>query len=459
MTRAAARPATSMRWVVVAYLFLFSFLTIVDRVAISAAKGDIAADLGITDVTFGFVFGVFALGYALFQIPAGWCADRYGPRVFLTVIVVMWSLFTGLTGLAAGSAMLIAVRFLFGGAEAGIYPTASRAIYNWIPVQRRGAAQGLLFVGSRLGAAFGLSVVSFTIVNFGWRESFWGLGAIGAVLAAVWYGWFRDHPEQKTGVSASEIEFIRSGSGARTTQGTVKGGWRELLLSGNSGLLMVQYFASNFTFFIAFSWLLPYLRSQYHLSATEAGAYASIPLYCGAFGNWFSGALVDAIYRRGHWRMSRLVPALAGFGVATVSLVAGASMPGVAGAVICFSLATFGVDMTLSPSWTACQDIAGSPHRNAFRRDEHDGQSRIVYQFDNVPRACCCDWNRSDVLLCCSRHQRACDALLVAHPSRSDITTGKPTKEVFDAERTDQVCLVVRSIADCICRGGIRPGP
>ncbi len=358
--RVSAGPGTSVRWFVVAYLFLFSFLTIVDRVAISAAKGDIGADLGITDVTFGFVFGVFALGYALFQIPSGWCADRYGPRLFLTAIVVLWSFFTGLTGLAAGSAMLIAVRFLFGGAEAGIYPTASRAIYNWIPVQRRGAAQGLLFVGSRLGAAFGLSVMSFTITHVGWRQSFWTLGGIGLVLAMMWYVWFRDQPEQKKGVSASEVEFIRSGSTNSAAQPPASGAWRQLLLSGNSGLLMAQYFASNFTFFIAFSWLLPYLKSQYQLSATEAGTYASIPLYCGALGNWFSGAVVDAIYRRGHRRTSRLAPALAGFGIAAMSLVAGASMPGVGGAVICFSLATFGVDMTLSPSWTACQDIAGA---------------------------------------------------------------------------------------------------
>jgi ACS family glucarate transporter-like MFS transporter len=360
VTGAIARPATNVRWLVVAYLFLFSFLTIVDRVAISAAKNDMAVELGIPDVTFGFIFGVFALGYALFQIPAGWCADRYGPRLFLALIVVLWSLFTGLTGLAAGSAMLIVIRFLFGGAEAGIYPTASRAIYNWIPVQQRGAAQGLLFVGSRLGAAFGLSVVSFTIAQFGWRESFWTLGAIGIVLAAVWYAWFRDQPEEKNSVSASEVEFIRAAARAQQEQAGASEGWRQLLLSRNSGLLMAQYFASNFTFFIAFSWLLPYLKAQYRLSATEAGAYASVPLYFGAFGNWFSGAVVDAIYRKGRWRMSRLAPALAGFGLAAVSLVAGASMPGVTGAVICFSLATLGVDMTLSPSWTACQDIAGA---------------------------------------------------------------------------------------------------
>ena len=121
----------------------------------------------------------------------------------------------------------------------------------------------------------------------------------------------------------------------------------------------MQYFASNFTFFIAFTWLLPYLQSRYALSPAEAGAYASVPLYFGAFGNWLSGSLVDAIYRRGFQRRSRLVPATAGFALGIAGLLATPSMSTPAGAIVCFSLATLGVDMTLSPSWTTCQDLAG----------------------------------------------------------------------------------------------------
>ena len=351
---------TRVRWAVVAYLFVFSFLTIVDRVAISAAKGDMSRELGISDVTFGVIFGVFALGYALFQIPSGWAADRFGPRMFLALIVVLWSVFTGLTGAVTASAALIAIRFTFGAAEAGIYPTASRAIYSWAPRRGRGAAQGLLFVGSRLGAAFGLSVVSFVMASLGWRATFWVLAALGVVLAAGWYGWFRNDPSEKKSVSAAEIEYIRSSDGAAQAEAAPEGPWPQLVLSKNALLLMAQYFASNFTFFIAFSWLLPYLKAQYSLTAVEAGAYASIPLYFGAFGNWLSGNIVDAVYRRGRWRVSRLAPALIGFVVGTVSLIAAASMPNVLGAVVCFSLATLGVDMTLSPSWTCCQDIAGA---------------------------------------------------------------------------------------------------
>lgn len=345
---------TRVRHLVVASLFVFSFLTIVDRVAISAAKPYMATELGISDVAFGFIFGVFALGYAVFQVPSGWAADRYGPRAFLTSIVIAWSLFTGLTGLLTTASQLIAVRFLFGAAEAGIYPTATRAIYNWVPRRDRGAAQGLIFVGSRLGAAFGLSLVSVAIALVGWRGTFGVLAVAGIVLATGWAFWFRNKPSDMPSVSAGELAYIQGADVAAA--GVARGG---RLWTLDAVLLGVQYFASNFTFFIAFSWLLPYLHSHYSLTAAEAGLYASLPLYFGAAGNYVSGALVDALYRRGLWRFSRVFPAMLGFGLGIAGLVAVPSMATVTGAVICFSLATLGVDMTLSPSWTTCQDLAG----------------------------------------------------------------------------------------------------
>jgi ACS family glucarate transporter-like MFS transporter len=347
---------TRVRYAVLGFLFVFSFLTIVDRVAISAAKSSMASELGIGDVAFGFIFGVFALGYALGQVPSGWAADRFGPRAFLAAIVIAWSLFTGLTALMVAVPMLIAVRLLFGLAEAGIYPTASRAIYSWIPPQDRGRAQGLLFIGSRLGAAFGLSVVSAAMAVFGWRGTFWALAVAGIALAAAWYAWFRNTPEEQSGVSPVELAYIRTGGTVAVPSASPDG---RSLWDANAVLLGVQYFASNFTFFIAFTWLLPYLQSRYALSPAEAGAYASVPLYFGAFGNWLSGSLVDALYRRGYRRPSRLVPAIAGFAVGIGGLLVAPSMATAAGAIVCFSLATLGVDMTLSPSWTSCQDLAG----------------------------------------------------------------------------------------------------
>ena len=74
------------RFLVLAVLFSLSMLTIVDRVAVSASKVDMSRELGFTDITFGLIFGAFALGYAFFQIPAGLLADRFGSRLPMAAV-------------------------------------------------------------------------------------------------------------------------------------------------------------------------------------------------------------------------------------------------------------------------------------------------------------------------------------------------------------------------------------
>jgi ACS family glucarate transporter-like MFS transporter len=355
-TRSAFRG--SVRWRVLAGLCLLSFFTIVDRVAISAAKNEIALELRIPDVTFGIVFGAFALGYGVFMVPSGWLADRWGPRRFLAATVVCWSLFTLQTGLVSIVGALIAVRFLFGIAESGAYPTAARAIYAWLPAGERGVALGLLNMGSRLGAAIGLTAVSAAIDTIGWRACFVILGAFGFAWAACWFGWFRDDPREIRGISAEELRWI-----GRSDSGMAPGGrrlppWQELV-SLDSALLLAQYFASNFTFFICFTWLVPYLRGRFALAPAQAGAWASIPLYCGAVATWTSGLAVDALHRRGHWRFSRRLPAMCGFSLAAIMLLAAPLSHSVGAFVACFAATTFGIDFTLSPSWSAASDLGG----------------------------------------------------------------------------------------------------
>jgi ACS family glucarate transporter-like MFS transporter len=129
-------------------------------------------------------------------------------------------------------------------------------------------------------------------------------------------------------------------------------------------LLMLQYFCSNFTFFFCLSWLFPYLKKTYQLDAVTAGWYASAPFVAGAFGNIGAGWLVDSIYSRGHWQSSRQIPAMIGFALAAGGLVASVFMDTPRGSVGWLSVAVFGADMTLSPSWATCVDI-GRAHAGA----------------------------------------------------------------------------------------------
>ena len=345
------------RYVLVLSTFLLSVLLYIDRVCISVAKEPIAGALDLSDKQIGWVLSIFALGYALAQTPSGILNDRFGPRIILTAVVSFWSLFTALTGTAWNYVSLLVVRFIFGVGEAGAFPGIARATFSWIPLKERGIVTGINFSGSRLGAAFALPAVAWLIDSLGWRMSFFVLGIVGFVWALIWYFWFRDDPEQHKGIGDEEREYILTTRQQVAPEEIEKLSGRLLLRSKNMWLAMGQYFASNFTFFFSLTWLFPHIKTEYHLDAVEAGLYASAPLVFGALGNYFSGFLVDKIYSSGKWRLSRRLPAIIGFALASIGLIASIYMDTAFGAVVFLSMAIFGADMTLSPSWSFCVDI------------------------------------------------------------------------------------------------------
>lgn len=337
--------------------FLLSLLLYIDRACISAAKIPISETLNFSDTQMGWVLSAFALGYALFQTPSGMLADRLGPRKILTTIVVLWSVFTALTGAAWNFISMLVVRFFFGASEAGAFPGMSRAVFSWFPLKERGLVTGINFSGSRLGAAFALPVVAWLIHATGWRSTFAILGVVGFLWAVFWFFWFRNTPEEHKGISDKEKEYIIKNRQQvdETEKSTI--GMGTMLKSGNMWLAMLQYFASNFTFFFTLTWLFPHLQNKFQLDIIEAGFYASAPLIGGAFGNWFSGWLVDVIYKKGSWKLSRRIPAMIGFLLVVIGLLGSLEMETVNGAIIFLTLAIFGADMTLSPSWSFCVDI------------------------------------------------------------------------------------------------------
>jgi MFS transporter, ACS family, glucarate transporter len=342
----------------VAGTFLLSMIVLFERIFISVAKEPVQNALFLSDKQMGWVLSIFALGYALFQTPSGILADRFGPRRVLTFVVSVWSLFTALTGIAWNFISLLVIRFVFGLGEAGAFPSIARAIYSWIPVRERGIVNGINFSGGRIGAAVALPLIAWLIDLAGWRLSFVFLGMVGFIWALFWFLWFRDNPEDHKDVSEKEKAIILEFRQKQEEKTDIpKISLHGMLKSQNIWLLMLQYFSSNFTFFFCLTWLFPHLKAQFHLDNLEAGFYSSVPLICGALGNWTSGILVDFLYRKKLFSLSRKLPAIIGFALASVGLVAGVYMDNVTYAVIFLSIAVFGADMTLSPSWSVCVDI------------------------------------------------------------------------------------------------------
>jgi MFS transporter, ACS family, glucarate transporter len=346
-----------VRIILILCTFLLTVLLYVDRACISAAKDEITTEMGFTLTQFGWIMAMFTLGYALFQTPSGKLADKYGPRVVIGSIVTIWSFLTALTGAAWNIISMLVIRLLFGAGEAGAFPALSKVVFSWFPVKERGIVQGINFSGSRLGAAFALPLVAWMITSIGWRASFWVFGAFGLLFALLWALLFRNKPEESTALGLREKNYILAN---RQKPSAVKSGnlpLLKILSDGNMWLNMFQYVCSNFTFYFTLTWMFPFIREKFQLSAMEAGMYSSVPLIAGAVGNWVSGLMVDYLYRKKGLVVSRRVPAIMGFLLASAGMLMVVFSPSGTMAVIFLAVAVFGADMTLSPSWAFCIDV------------------------------------------------------------------------------------------------------
>jgi ACS family glucarate transporter-like MFS transporter len=155
---------TRIRDTVVAATFLMSALLYLHRFCISVAQTYIQQDLGLTNSQIGWMLSAFFWTYALGQVPAGWLTDRFGSRVTLTLYILLWSLFTGLTGAVSAFTAVLLLRFGFGFAQAGAYPTAASIVSKWVPFQSRGMANGLIAMGGRVGAVCAMFATGYLLV-------------------------------------------------------------------------------------------------------------------------------------------------------------------------------------------------------------------------------------------------------------------------------------------------------
>ena len=289
MTNPLSARASRARGGVLTFAFLLAVVTYLDRICISAAAPFIMQDLQLTVLQMSVVFSAFTLAYSLFEIPSGWLGDVRGPRRVLTRIVLWWSGFTMLTGAARGFTSLVSIRFLFGGGEAGAFPNIARSFSRWFPASERGQANGILFLGSRVGGMLSAPVALFIIARWGWRASFAAFGTLGLAWAASWYAWYRDSPADHPAVNAEELAWIQQDASSHRDDGETATPWRRLLASRNLWAICAMYFAFGYGLYFYFTWLPTYLIRELGFSVMSGGLFAALPFVLAGMADLFGG--------------------------------------------------------------------------------------------------------------------------------------------------------------------------
>lgn len=171
-----------------AVLFAINFLNFYDRTVLGAVGEPIKKEWGLSDAQLASLTTAFVLLYAAVGLPLGHWADTGRRRVLLAGGVVVWTVFTGLSGLATTFAMLFVFRLGVGVGEASCAPAANSLIGDLFPPERRARALSIFMLGLPLGLAACYLVSGLIARNVGWREAFYVAAAPGLLLAllALW---------------------------------------------------------------------------------------------------------------------------------------------------------------------------------------------------------------------------------------------------------------------------------
>ncbi len=358
----AERAESRVRWFLVFGLFILSAVAYLDRVNISIAGSSIAAEYHLSHVQLGWIFSAFLVGYALFQTPGGWLADRLGPRRVLTAGVLWWGIFTALTAvvstkLAFAVLFFAAVRFLLGAGEAIIYPASNQFVSRWIPSAERGIANGLIFAGVGVGAGVTPILITHIMVRYGWRWSFWMSAIIGLIAGTVWYFVARDTPEEHSHVSVPELTHIQAGRTAKSvSDGRIA--WSTIIASKEVLALTLSYFTFGYVAWIFFSWFFIYLAKVRGLDLKVSAFYTTLPFLAMAACSPLGGAISDKLTKLYGKRAGRCGIAVFGLLLTAVFLAFGSQVQSARLASVVLAGGAGALYLSQSSFWSVTADIA-----------------------------------------------------------------------------------------------------
>src|SRR5690348_11630286 len=159
-------------------LLAINMFNYVDRYVLAAVEPAVQKDFfkpgdPNAEAWMGSLATAFMVSYLVMAPIFGWLADRMSRWLLVGIGVMVWSLASGASGLAAFFTMLLATRCFVGVGEAGYGPAAPTIISDLYPVARRGAVLAWFYAAIPVGSALGFVIGGVIAKHFGWRVAFY----------------------------------------------------------------------------------------------------------------------------------------------------------------------------------------------------------------------------------------------------------------------------------------------
>jgi sugar phosphate permease len=330
-------------------------LTYLDRICISIVGVRLKADLHLTNEQFGWVLASFALAYALFEIPSGALGDRIGPRSVFIRIVLLWSLFTALTGMVSGLIGLLITRFLFGVGESGTYPNIMIVMSRWFPFNEMGRSLTWVGMGSQIGSAIAPVLIVPIAVAYGWRMPFYVNAVMGVIWVLICYLWFKDFPGEMKYISEKERELIETNRRFSAQQHLIP--WKFIFKNRTLWALMLMYFCCQWANYFFVAWMPVYLQEGRNFSENGMKVITSLLFIAGIAGFVAGGFAGDLSVKKAGLRSGRRIVGMIGLGMCGLLIFLSATILKNNIAAGCLIGANFFFSFGVMVSYAVCIDI------------------------------------------------------------------------------------------------------
>ena len=266
-----------MRYNLLSFLCAVTVIAYIQRSALGVPSKRIEGELGLGPQDMGLVWLAWYMGYAAFQLPAGWLADRFGSKPALIVFAVVWSLLTALTGTATGFTSLCVLWGVMGLAQAGIFVCAAQAISVTFPKTEQAFASGALACCMAGGAALSQYLTGLLIDSLSWQNIL-ALYALPGLVWAIAFALIVPAPERSAPGNTVNPSPLPTAPPSPVR-------WSRLLTDPQMILLCAQQFQRAAAVALFFTWFPRYLQEKMHVSEADSGRLAAWPL----IGNAISG--------------------------------------------------------------------------------------------------------------------------------------------------------------------------
>jgi len=345
----------SKPWSIVAMLCATATAGYICRVNVSTAAPLLMDEFGLSQIEMGRIFSAFLLGYALFQIPSGMLADRFGARRVLLWITWLWVVLTVLqtfTGsstfqVTAGTALVVFMifRFLTGISASPTYPGSAQGVSRWVIPKFQGRANGIILASIGLGSALAPPLVSNIMVTAGWRTAMIVSAVPALVIALIWIR-----------IREPEHVYTEPSAESRGDEAKMKGN----IKSPGFYLLTISYTLQGYVGYIFVTWFYLYLVQERHFSLISGAWMSSLPWILSIISIPLGGYISDklAAGKPGQVWGRRIVP-LAGMALSGILISVGAHTSSAVIAAISLAFATAFILCVEGPFWAMMLRIAG----------------------------------------------------------------------------------------------------